>query len=488
MTPRPAFPLPVALIAVTGGALRAVGALFRRPWHDEYFTAWVASLPWREVVPTLAQDSGPPLPYLLTKLVAAGGIGELAAARGLAVIAGTLAILVVARAAATTAGERAAMWAAALLAVHPLAIAWSAEGRAYAYLLLGAALVWDGLADLARQKRGAAKLAVGVALALWTHGLGVILLAVSMAVVVLLPGPARRRALTAAGLAAVSFLPWLPVMLQQPVASVTWMQRAWQSLPTWRAVLAPWELLVPIARFGNSLDLPSAPVPVVVAGAAAALGLFTFAVLALRGLGALPLALAVGPGLCLAILAHLSLPVFYPGRGEALYLAPVIGLLAAGAAHGRGTALLAALLVAAGSGMSGLTLGNWKSTPPRPEEHLAAALLTHLPGGGFVLVEGYWRLGLWYHLGEGRSRFDVRVFPPAADAHPGWYEGGATPADAEAAFRYLTAAVEGGGAVACVLPPPPADSALRPAAAAAALTPVARTAGAELWVRRGAVP
>ena len=468
--------------------MRALAALLRRPWHDEYFTAWVASQPWRELVPTLAHDSGPPLPYVLAKLVAGSGAGELAAARGLAVTAGTLAILVVARAAALTCGARAAGWAAALLAVHPLTIAWSAEGRAYAYLLLGAALVWDGLADLAAQQRGAAKVGAGLALALWSHGLGLVLLAVSTGVVLFLPGPGRRRALAAAGAATASFLPWLPVMLQQPPASLAWMQRAWHALPPWRAVLAPFEFLAPAGRFGHALDLPSAPAPVAVAAGVAALGLGVFALKEGHRLAVLTFALAAVPALTLAVLAHLSLPVFYPGRGEALYLAPVIGLLAAGACRGRGPALAAALLVAAGTVMSSLAILQWRSTPPRPEEHLAAALRASLPSGGTVLVEGYWRLGLWYHLHEARSRFALQVFPPAADAHPGWYEGGATAADAEAALQRLAAAAEGGGAVACVLPPLRADSTLRPAAVAAGLTPVARTPKAELWARRGSYP
>ncbi len=468
--------------------VRAVAALLRRPWHDEYFTAWVAALPWKEMVPALAHDSGPPLPYVLTKLVAATGVGELAAARGLAVVAGTLAIVVVARAAEKTSGARAACWAAALLAFHPLAIAWSCEGRAYAYLLLGAALVWDGLAGLAVQRHGAGRVVLGATVAVWSHGLGLILLAVIVSVVVLLPGVVRRRSLAAAGAAAFSFLPWLPVMLDQPPASVAWMQRAWQSLPGWRAVLAPVELLLPGGRFGSALDLPSAPAPVAVAASIAALALIAAALLPWRRPDLLALFLSAAPALTLAILAQLSLPVFYPGRGEALYLAPFIGLLASGASRGRTAALLAALLVAAGAGMSGLALAAWRSTPPRAEEHLAGAMRAYLPDGGTVLIEGYWRLGLWYHLRETQTRFHLQVFPPSADSHPGWYEGGATRAEAEEARQRLAFEAERGEAVACVLPPQQAESALRAAAAAAGLTPVARSAAVELWIRRGTVP
>lgn len=485
MTKHPAGAVFVALIAAAGGLVRVAGAVLRRPWHDEYFTAWVTSLPWRELVPALARDSGPPLPYTLAKLLASSGVGELTAARALAVVAGTLAILVVARAAATTAGKHAAGWAAALLACHPLAIAWSCEGRAYAYLLLGAALVWDGLAGLATHQRGAVRVAVGIALGLWSHGLGVILLAITLAATVLLPAAMRRRFLAAAAAATLSFLAWLPVMLQQPPASVAWMQRAWQAVPGWRAALATVELLVPAGRFGHALDLPSPPVLASVATSAAALVLAATALLALRRRALLVLYLAAAPALTLTILAALALPVFYPGRGEALYLAPVIGLLACGAARGGAASPVAALLVAAGVVMSGLALADWRSTPPRAEEHLATAVRSYLPEGATVLIEGYWRLGLWYHLGEHRARFDLQVFPHSANAHPGWYEGGGTADEAEAARRQLVMEIERGNAVACALPPRLVNSTLRAAAAAAGLTPVAHTAAWDLWTRRG---
>ena len=487
VTRHPAGAIPVALIAAAGGLVRVAGVVLRRPWHDEYFTAWVTSLPWRELVPALAQDSGPPLPYVLAKLLASCGVGELAAARTLPVVVGTLAILVVARAAATTAGTHAAAWAAAVLAFHPLALAWSCEGRAYAYLLLGAALVWDGMAALVAQQRGAGKLALGATLALWSHGLGVILLAVTLPAALLVPTAMRRRLLTAAGAATLAFLAWLPVMLQQPPASVAWMQRAWQALPDGRAAVAAVELLVPAGRFGHALDLPSAPLLATVASLAAALVLIATALAALRRRALLALYLAAAPALALSILAALALPVFYPGRGEALYLAPVIGLLACGAARGGAAPPLAALLVAAGVVMSGLALAGWRSTPPRAEEHLATAVRSYLPEGATVLIEGYWRLGLWYHLGEHRSRFDVHIFPPAADAHPGWYEGGGTTEEAEAARRQLVRGIERGNEVACILPPPQVNSALRAAAAAAGLTPVARTAAWDLWIRRGSI-
>lgn len=468
--------------------MRAAAALLRRPWHDEYFTAWVATSPWGELVPALAQDSGPPLPYVLAKLLASAGMPPLAAARLVAVVAGCLAILVAARATRIVAGRRAALWAAALLAFHPLAVAWSAEGRAYALLLLGVALVWDGLAQLVAHQRGTWQVVVGAVLALSSHGLGLVLLVVMTLVGLSFPGPVRRRAMLAAALATLSFLPWVPVMLAQPPASLAWMTRAWQSLTPWHQLVAPLAFLPPGARFGSALDLPSAPLPIVLATALVTLGLAAAALARGQREVIRTAALALLPAAALAALAHLGLPAFYPGRGEALYLAPALGLLAAGAARGAAQAVAGALLVSIGAATCGAALVSWRHTPPRPEEQLAHIVATHLPGGGTVLVEGYWRLGLWYHLGEARQRIQLETFPPAANAHPGWYEGGGTAADAELARQRLAARVQQGRPVACLLPPRDAPSALRPAARAAGLAPVAVTPAAEVWLARGVAP
>ena len=263
----------VALAVAAGGAVRLAAALLRPPWHDEYFTVWLASQPWGALVPSLAHDSGPPLPYALTKVLTWSGVTPLAAARATSLLAGTLTIMAVATAARRAAGTGAAAWAALLVALHPLAVAWSCEGRAYAFLLLAAALVWRGLVGLSQGGAGGFALAGGVALAAWSHGLGLVLATVVLAGVFFLPAAARRTALLAVGAGVASCVPWLPVMAAQPPAAVAWMVRAWQAMPTPQRLLAPVELLPPAARFGGALDLPSAPtgVAAIVAGATLAL-------------------------------------------------------------------------------------------------------------------------------------------------------------------------------------------------------------------------
>jgi hypothetical protein len=152
---------------------RALAATLRAPWHDEYFTVWAATLPLKELIAALRLDSGPPLPYLLVKLISMVGIPTLFAARALAVAAGTAAVLLAARASRRVFGAETGWWTGALLAFHPLAVAWSCEGRAYALLLLAVAWAWDRLEALAAGRRAAIGFAFAVARC-WCHGLGLL--------------------------------------------------------------------------------------------------------------------------------------------------------------------------------------------------------------------------------------------------------------------------------------------------------------------------
>jgi len=102
----------------------------------------------------------------------------IAAARAISVAAGTAAVLIAALASRRAFGDRAGWWTGALLAVHPLAVAWSCEGRAYALVLLAAAWAWERMEAMSSNGRGAVGLAFAVALACWSHGLGMLLAAV----------------------------------------------------------------------------------------------------------------------------------------------------------------------------------------------------------------------------------------------------------------------------------------------------------------------
>jgi hypothetical protein len=400
---------------------RALAAAVRPPWHDEYFTLWAAGLPWNELLAALRLDSGPPLPYLLVKLITIVGVPGLAAARGLAVAAGTAAVLLGARAAGRMFGAEAGLWTGVLLACHPLAVAWSCEGRAYALLLLAVALAWERLAALVEGNGGAIGLGCAVALACWCHGLGLLLAAVLAVVGVTLPRPPRWRVIGAVAAGLASLLPWLPVAVHQPPAAIAWMSTFWRTLPATDRLAAPVRLLSPLGGFDAFLDLPSSPAWAEVGAAAL--------VLALLAAGSFyswparhPLLGFLLPAAVLAALAALRVPAFYPGRGEALYLVPFLFLLGAGAVRSRLLRAAAALLVLAAAGVTTAAIVRWAGRPPSPEQRLAAELRQRLPGGGEVVIGGYWRLGIAHHLGEGLPGFALLNYPAAAASHPGWYD------------------------------------------------------------------
>jgi hypothetical protein len=59
---------------------RVLAAIVRPPWHGEYFTVWAAGLPLNELIAALRLDSGPPLPYVLVRILTFLGLPALSAA------------------------------------------------------------------------------------------------------------------------------------------------------------------------------------------------------------------------------------------------------------------------------------------------------------------------------------------------------------------------------------------------------------------------
>lgn len=408
-----------ALLALV---LRAVGACVRPPWHDEYFTAWVARLPWSDLLAALRLDSGPPLLYALSKLGAMAGVPPLGVARGIAVASGAGAVALVAATARLRWGAGAAWTAGLLLACHPLALHWGCEGRAYGLLLLATSWAWFELTRIERGSGTTWQLGLAVAVGCWSHSLGLVLAATAAGACVVLPAPARRRGLAAVALGLASHLPWLPVMLGQPPAAIAWMAHLWEQLPIPRStVLALCRYLSPLAAFGDVLYLPSPPLGVEVIGGVALLTLVAFGMRRARGL-LLPATGVVVPAIAFAVLVLASVPVFYPGRAHVLLLPPFVVVLAASGT--RTTRAAAGLLAAGGLTLSLGSVAAWAAAPEPAEAMLARGVLAGLPEGGTVAVGGIWRLGLDYHLGRARERVELVSYPATAGHHPGWYVDG----------------------------------------------------------------
>ncbi|MBP7798880.1 MAG: glycosyltransferase family 39 protein [Thermoanaerobaculaceae bacterium] len=414
--------MPLAGPALLALVIDGAGAWLRPPWHDEYFTAWAARLPWGELLAALRLDSGPPLLYAFSKLGELIGLPGLAVARAVAGLCGAAAVALVAATARQRWGDGAAWVAGLLLACHPLALAWGSEGRAYGLLLLATAWAWRELAMMERGSGRPWRLGLAVALGCWSHSLGLVLASALAIASVVLPAPVRRRGLVAVAVGLASHLPWLPVMLAQPPAAIAWMSHLWDQLAIPRSTaLALARYLSPVAAFGGVLDLPSPPLGVELFGAAVVVALL---VLAFRCPTEVVLpAVAVSlPAAAFATFVLAGLPVFYPGRAHALLLAPFVVLLAAPGTRAARTAT--ALLVVGGFAMSVWSVRAWASAPEPAERSLARHVRAGLPAGGTLVVGGIWRLGVDYHLGRYRERVELVSVPEAAGRHPGWYVDG----------------------------------------------------------------
>lgn len=471
-------------LASIAALVRALAACLRPPWHDEYYTVWAARLPLPELLAALRLDSGPPLPYVLVRLVAAPGLPPLAAARLVSLVAGTAAVLLAAKAARAALGEREALFCGVLFALHPLAVALSSEGRAYGLLLLASAWAWERTEALRAHGRGASGLAAAVALGCWTHGLGPVIGVAAALAALALTQPARTRALAAVAAGLASLLPWIPVALAQPPAATAWMHAAWSAMEPVERAAAAVRLLPPLAPFGRTVDLPTFTA---LPSAAAAV---CFLTLALGTRAPLPtLAMAAFPAVALPVLAALGMPAFYPGRAEALFLAPALAIAAGGARRFRAAGLVAAALVAAAAVASAAALLRWRQAPPSGEETVAAAVATRHPNGAVVVAAGYWWLDVRTALEPRGGAYTVLAYPACVERHPGWFDPRTctpAPAEASALLARLTAAPE---RTAIVLAPGlPSERTLASLAERLSLQPSVRVPGAVLYLPRDAPP
>ena len=208
-------------------ALTALAALLRFAtldvqsfWQDEAVTALLmrpGMLQMLSLIPT--SETTPPLYYLLgwvwSQLFGTGEVGL----RSLSALFGT-ATIPVAYSAAVPISRRAGLVTAALTATSPMLVWYSQEARAYALLVLLAALSFTFFIWALRNptRRLLAGWALSSALALFTHYFALLLIAPEAAWL-LARSPRRRGAAIAAAATAVAGLAVLPLALAQANAA-----------------------------------------------------------------------------------------------------------------------------------------------------------------------------------------------------------------------------------------------------------------------------
>lgn len=208
-----------ALAVLLGGLLRLYHYNALSLWIDEGLTVQFSRLPWATVLGLHgAYDVHPPLYFALTKL-ASLLLPETEAGRGISVVAGTLTIPVVYWLASRLLGPRAGAIAAIVLALAPVHIWYSQEGRPYALTALLVATSYLALVAYLQTagRRWLLAYSASLVLAMYTEYSAVFALIPQIAVLVVAVKNNIRRGVMLAGAgaaAAVLFLPWVPQLMK----------------------------------------------------------------------------------------------------------------------------------------------------------------------------------------------------------------------------------------------------------------------------------
>ncbi len=399
----------LAWAAITVGVVARVFSLVVRPlWADEIFTLTVARKSASEILAALRVDSGPPLHYvfahvLLAPFGPAPGLPDVLV-RVLSLVASLLHLPLLFVVARRLGRPEMGLPAAALYSVFPLAVAYAAEGRAYALASLLALLAFERALALRERPRPltALGLTLAAAGAVLTHYLAVFPVA-ALAILALDARPAARHALVLSGLAAAALAAtWVPIALAQPHASMAWSMEAGfaSALRDFPANLA----------FGA----PAGGPVMTALGVAGALLLAALFARAWRGAFS-PVARVLGLSLALLALAELGAAgtLVLPERTALVFL-PFAALLLAAAPP---------FVPAAAGTLATALLALWlpRAVEPSPGALLARLLEAPARAGRRVLAVGYWGPELDYRLARAGAPGRVVLFPSAVAAHPGWY-------------------------------------------------------------------
>lgn len=353
-----------ALIALLFVAARVAVAFARDPFFDEIFTLWMARRPFGAIVPSLLEDSGPPLYYFLARFDSVGvlrAISFLAAAVPFAILLAQKRLV-----------------AAALLAVYPPAVLFAVDARPYA---LCAALVGVGL--LIPRSRFIAFLA-----AAYTHYYGVLF----FPLLLLEKENRARRVLLLLAL----YVPGFVLAYNQPREAIGWMQS-----DSW---FAPLVNLSFAGRYPEALFAPAAWWIVVASAVLLAV------VVAKRALTRD--ALFVFVPLVLAVVAG----VYFPMRFESVIAVPLVIWLS-GALDGWPQVfrhVLIGALMAIGIGVVANGAIDHLGRPRDGYREAALVASRILPVDGAVYATGYCYLETAVRVPR------VRAFPPEQGRHPGW--------------------------------------------------------------------
>lgn len=387
------FLIPLTLVAAGLRFVVATQDLFA----DELATQWIISSNdfggVLETVRTTAEIT-PPLSFLLSWLATRIElIPELLRLPSL--VAGVATIPIVYAVGARTVGRGAGLLAAALTALSPFMIFYSAEARGYGLMI--ALVLLSTLSVLLAIDRGQRRWWVAYAFfacaAAYTHYTSVFILAAQLLWVLWAHPPARRAALLASLVAALVYLPWIPSLradLNSPTTAILGALSPFTAASI-KLSLGHWALGFPYANVTPLHELPGTPA-LLLTGMSIAVGLAGL-ISARRRIGPwfaatdrrifLMLALAVATPLALMVASLVGNNIFGTRNLAASW--PYLALTGAGlvTVGSTGVRVAAATLAVIAFGLGAVKMVS--GAHERPNFDQVAAFTAGEPGG--VLVD-----------------------------------------------------------------------------------------------------
>ena len=466
--PRPALGADRALIAAAlaavaaGVALRVLRIDATELWLDEICSVLLADRDPSQLWAALrTSEKHPPLFYLLLRAAVQNSGGSAVAARLPSLVAGVACIAALYAAGRAAWGRRAGLWAAALAALTPVAVHYSAEARHYMIAALFALLATEWLRRAHAHGRASswAGYAVWTALAMSTHYYAFFLLPLLPLSFTLYPRTRRSLALGAAagtGLAALASAYIFGLMAGGEGEVSRALEHFWRDTGPLDAGLRSLALMAPGGAVPDYLGHVGALRPPAWARAVSAAAGVCLLAAALRPgapaergerravwLWAMHLALPIVVPLALSALLR---PVYLVGRYELLAWPAAPLLLAYGATAGAPRRAprwlaVAALLAFAACGATVLA-PLAKMGDPRHRTLLAETLAKEARDGDLVVPLSLTGPLIRFHASRLDRSFEHAWFPGDLEHHSCWLNYAESAADVGARDKDAASVVE----------------------------------------------
>lgn len=339
--------------------LRSWLAVRSQVWLDEANSVLISLTPLAELASTLAEDSSPPLYYLILKgWVALTSLDPLWL-RVPSIAFGCLTVPAVWLVGRAMDRSRTGALAAWLVALSPLHAYYSEEIRMYALLVLLGLGFYYAVFEVARHsERVLPAIVLGAAVA-YTHYYGLVFVGAVLLVALFGMRERWKRILLIGFSVGLAFLPWLPVFLAQlgNPHHVSWIATYWEQYPEGVGVWRTLQAFTPGGLKYTLVPLLGIAWQPVITALLAAPFLLLLTLPGRRG-NLRPL---IVPGLvtatvlsALALRSYIAEPVYLAGRSDIILL-PLFALLLATALSRLGSHLQV-LFVVAWAVLSGLEL------------------------------------------------------------------------------------------------------------------------------------